>query len=151
MNLRKPQDFSLEFFTTADFWFGGNIYPNSRSSAKVWLDNVAISSESVPSPVVKLEDNLDITINPIDVFGTPYNVKLENYTNPKDLNNYYWRLASYCISNFQASETYLQENWRVTLSPIDVFGVPFDAILQLYANPDDPENLYWKLQSATPQ
>ena len=40
---------SLEFFSTAAYSWGGNIYPNGYSSAKVWFDNVTVSAVPVPA------------------------------------------------------------------------------------------------------
>lgn len=52
LNASDPiQKISLEFFALADYSFGGNIYPNGYSSAKVWLDNIAINPVPVPSAV----------------------------------------------------------------------------------------------------
>ena len=101
--------------------------------------------------VVKVEDNLNITIKPIDVFGITYNMKLELYKNPIDTGNFYWKLGKYSISERIADKAYLQDNWSIVFSPIDIFNTPYDAMLELYTNPEDPSNLYWKLQSATPQ
>ncbi len=42
---------SLAFFATADYSWGGNIYPNGRSSASVWFDNVTVSTVPVPAAV----------------------------------------------------------------------------------------------------
>ena len=41
---------TLDFFATADFYSGGNIYPNGASSAKVWIDNVSITTVHIPPP-----------------------------------------------------------------------------------------------------
>lgn len=39
-----------------------------------------------------LEDNLDIQMPCIDVFGTQFPIYLERYTNPNDPSGYYWKL-----------------------------------------------------------
>ena len=39
---------SLEFFATAQYSWGGNIYPNGAPSASVWFDNVTVGAVPLP-------------------------------------------------------------------------------------------------------
>lgn len=39
---------SLEFFATAQYSWGGNIYPNGASTGNVWFDNVQVSAVPLP-------------------------------------------------------------------------------------------------------
>jgi len=50
--------FSLEFFSTSQFSFGGNIYLNGASSANVWFDNVTVTAVPVPAAVWLLGSGL---------------------------------------------------------------------------------------------
>ncbi len=41
----------------------------------------------------------------------------------------------------------LESDWSVTIDSVDVNGIAYWARLVPYANPDDPEGLYWRLDS----
>ncbi len=41
----------------------------------------------------------------------------------------------------------LEENLSLSLASVDVNGTPFQARLSFYANPDDPQGRYWRLEN----
>lgn len=56
-----------------------------------------------------------------------------------------YRLAAQL--NLGSPSVRLESDWSVTIDSVDANGASYQAKLRFYANPDDPEGLYWRLDS----
>lgn len=96
-----------------------------------------------------LQENFDITLQPVDIFGQAYNVTLSWYANPMDSGGLYWKLGPFSTSeSLLPGGAWLEADASITMEPIDVYGDLLDVSLKLWSNPQDPFWFYWTLGTA---
>ena len=97
-----------------------------------------------------LQENYDIILQPVDIFGQAYNVTLSWYINPRDSMGLYWKLDSFSESeSLLPKGAWLEPDLSITMEPVDVFGTLLDVNLTLWRNPQDPFWFYWTLGTAS--
>ncbi len=97
-----------------------------------------------------LQENFDITLQPVDIFGQAYNVTLSWYANPLDNRGLYWKLGTFSKSeSLLPKGAWLEPDLSITMEPVDVFGTLLNVNLTLWRNPQDPFWFYWTLGTAS--
>lgn len=93
-----------------------------------------------------VQDNLDLLLQPVDVYGQPYNVTLNRYINPEDFQGFYWKLGVVSMADSSLpGGTKLEDDLSISMKPANVFGVLYDVTLIPWQNRLDPFTLYWTL------
>jgi hypothetical protein len=144
-------------------WYAHHALPHAveiRLIAKDKDDNYSIADTELlitddpaviaPATAAVLRENWDVRLQPVEVFGDYLDVLLRWYVHPQNPPGMYWQLGEYASSaSREPAGAHLLTDWRVQLTPVDVFGVLYDVELEFYRNPLDPFGFYWRLSKAT--
>lgn len=105
---------------------------------------LVITDNPVSDYAAVVQENTDIKLQPIDVYGQAYNLTLNRYNNLQDSNGYYWRLGSYAVVDyFLPKGAWVDVGINIKMEPVDVFGTLLDVTLIPWQNQQDPLSLYW--------
>jgi len=78
---------------------------------------------------------------------------LSPYANPLDPEGLYWRLAEVAPGGDPTLRgvTFVPGSKALLFNPAAALGRRYDAVLQRYVNPLEPDGWFWKLESAWPR
>lgn len=107
--------------------------------------DVIPSDQSVPgNHAAVMQENFDIVLQPVDIFGEAYNIRLNWYINTADTTGLYWKLGPFSkAESLLPRGTRVEDDISISMEPVDVFGTLLNVNLKLWNNPVDPFWLYW--------
>ncbi|MBF0550171.1 MAG: hypothetical protein HQK60_06520 [Deltaproteobacteria bacterium] len=113
----------------------------------------AISGDNQNS-VATFDAEARITVYCAQYSGAKYQLTLDYYTNPADSQGCYWKLEPGSVKSGTCGDgatcIVVDQGANMTLSSVAYNGTNYRVTLTYYANPADPENMYWKLSSISP-
>ncbi len=101
----------------------------------------------------ELLDDWRLQIHAVVVNGAFFKAVLSPYANPLDPEGLYWRLAEVVPGGDPTLRgvTFVPGSKALLFNPVTALGRRYDAVLQRYVNPLEPEGWFWKLESAWPR
>ncbi len=104
-------------------------------------------------PAAELLDDRRLRIRSVAVDGAFFEAVLSPYANPLDPEGLYWRLAAVAPGGDPKLRgvTFVPGSEALLFNPAAALGRRYDAVLQRYRNPLEPDGWFWKLESAWPR
>jgi len=102
------------------------------------------------SDCATVSNALTLDIPCAEFAGTRFNVVLDLYSNPFDLNGLYFKLSDITLSQATSSCASIDNSLNINVTCATFQGVQYRLSLQSYANQGDRQWFYWKLVGADP-
>jgi len=111
--------------------------------------NIVINAiNAIDENCASINSALTMTIPYVEIQGTCYQVTLDHYINPSDMQNYFWELDINSIGTTQGCGSdcaSMDLNFQITIPKIEFEGNFYQITLNNFSNPSDSYGFYWML------